>query len=74
MGPNTRPRFPTNAQEKIIHVRACILNMSSILQATMTVGMADRMPVINLATTIAAMEGTAAAITQKTQYKQVDMT
>jgi hypothetical protein len=73
MGPSTRPRFPTSAQQKIIHTRACMLKTSSILPATTIVGMADRMPVINRATMTAAKEGTAAAMAQKMQYNNVEV-
>ena len=74
IGPSTNPRFPTRAQEKIIHTRACMLKTSSILPATTMVGIEDNTPVMNLATMTAAKEGTAAAITQKMQYNNVEVT
>lgn len=73
MGPSTRPRFPTSAQQKIIHTRACMLNTSSILPATTIVGIADKIPVMSLATTTAAIDGTEAAMTQKIEYNSVDV-
>jgi hypothetical protein len=50
-----------------------MLKTSSILPATTIVGMADKMPVINRATMTAAKEDTAAAITQKMQYNNVEV-
>ena len=74
IGPSAKPKFPTSAQEKIIHTRACMLKTSSILPATTMVGMEDSTPVMNLATTTAAKEGTAAATMQKMQYNNVEVT
>jgi hypothetical protein len=50
-----------------------MLNTSSILPATTIVGIADKIPVMSLATTTAAIDGTEAAMTQKMQYNSVDV-
>jgi hypothetical protein len=50
-----------------------MLNTSSILPATTIVGIADKIPVMNLATTTAAIDGTEAAMTQKMQYNSVEV-
>lgn len=74
IGPIDKPKLDAMAHRKIIQIRAFELNMSSILPATMTVGMADKKPEKNRPTITPARDGTTPTTTQKILYKAVLMT
>lgn len=73
IGPIHNPKLAAMAHRKIIQTRPLESNMSSILPATMTVGMADRNPEKKRPTAAPATEGAMPTTTQKILYKAVLM-
>lgn len=65
IGPKINPMLATIAQRKIIQTRPLELNMSSMLPATMIVGIADRNPETTRPTMTPAIDGTTPTMRQK---------
>ena len=65
IGPTMMPTLAATAHKNISHIRFPDVNMSSMLPATITVGIPDKKPVMKRASPMTTMEGTTATMTEK---------